>query len=336
MADKLVAFFASRDEAERAEKELEAAGFDDNDVRVLAKNGNSFWQDVKEAFGFADESEQYLYDEAARRGAVALVVEFDDDDSPTQQQAVQILQRHNPMDLDVQAEQWRKEGWSGHAAVADTSANAAVASTTAHTTQRQQPQRAATPAATNVNQGEQVIPVVQENVEIGKRAVQRGGIRVHTRVTERPVEKEVELRSERATIERRPVDRPITDADRAFQERNIEVTERAEQAVVSKNARVVEEVRVGKEVEQHTQTVRETERRTDVDVEKLNPDQQGSAFNADTFVTEFARNDQYRGQDWTAIEPHARRSFEQRYPQSRWEQVKDSSRSGYDRIRAKV
>jgi len=332
MADKLVAFFATRDAAERAEDELEAAGFDDNDVRVFSKSGNSFWQDVKEAFGFADESEQYLYDEAARRGAVALVVEFDDDDSPTQQEAIQILQRHNPMDLDVQAEQWRKEGWTGRAAGAGaTTANTATARTTATTTQQQQ-----RPAAANVNQGEQVIPVVQENVEIGKRAVQRGGIRVHTRVTERPVEKDVELRSERATVDRRPVDRPLTDADRPFQDRTVEVTERAEQAVVSKNARVVEEVRVGKEVEQHTQRVRETERRTDVEVEKLNPNQTGSTFNADTFAAEIARDQRYRGRDWSSIETDARTSFEQRYPQSKWEQFKDSIRSGYDRLRAKV
>jgi len=340
MAQKIIAFFQTREQAERAEDDLESAGFADHDVHVFSKSGNSFWQDVKEAFGFASAEDQYLYDEAARRGAVALVVNVDqdDDDAPSQQTAVQILQRHNPMDLDVQAQQWRQEGWRGGATAADTQTNATartdVTATTAAAHLRQDQ-----PARTTAGTGEQVIPVVQENVEIGKRAIQRGGIRVHTRVTERPVEREVELRSERATVERRPVDRPIGDADRAFQDRTVEVTERAEQAVVNKTARVVEEVVVGKQVEQHTQTVRDTERRTDVDVEKLNPDQGGGssmAFNPDTFASEIARDQRYRGRDWSAIETDARSSFEQRYPGSRWEQFKDSIRSGYDRMRAKV
>ena len=334
MAEKLVAFFQTRDQAERAEKELQAAGFDRNDVKVFSKSGQSFWQDVKEAFGFADEDEQYLYDEAARRGAVALVVEFDDDDSPSREKTIQILQRHNPLDLDVQAAQWRSEGWTGR------SATASVSATAPQTTHRTATTATAGTAAT-AKAGEQVIPVVQEKVEIGKRVVERsGGIRVHTRVTERPVEKDVQLRTERATVERRPVDRPLTDADRPFQDRTVEVTERTEQPVVSKNARVVEEVRVGKQVEQHTQTVRDTERRTDVEVEKLNPNQQpGSSVatvNADEFAKEIACDVRYKGRDWTTVETDARTAFERRYPQSRWEQFKDSIRSGYDRAKASL
>jgi len=335
MAEKLVAFFQTRDQAERAEKELEAAGFDDNDVKVFAKGGQSFWQDVKEAFGFADEDERYLYDEAARRGAVALVVEFDDDDSPSREKTIQILQRHNPLDLDVQAAQWRKEGWTGRGATATATA------ATPTTTQRTATAATATAGtAATAKAGEQVIPVIQEKVEIGKRTMERsGGVRVHTRVTARPVEKQVEIRTERATVDRRPVDRPLTDADRAFQDRTVEVSERTEQPVVTKTARVVEEVRVGKQVEQHTQTVRDTERRTDVEVEKLNPNQQpgsSAAFNADTFANEIACDARYKGRDWNAVEPDARTAFERRYPQSRWEQFKDSIRSGYDRAKASL
>jgi len=344
MAEKIVAFYKSREQAELAKDQLEDAGFDDDDTRIFSQKGPSVWRDVKEAFGFADESDRHLYDEAARRGAVALLVDFDDEDSPSRQTAIDILQRNNPIDLDVESEQWRREGWSGHSAVASAGAGAATRQATPQRATGQTTQ--ANAAAATTTSGEQVIPVVQENVEVGKRAVQRGGIRVHNRVTERPVEKDVELRSERVVVERRPVDRPLgADADRAFQERSIEVTERSEQPVVSKTARVVEEVVVGKQVEQHTQTVRDSERRTDVEVEKLNPDQVGSlqsgggggsAFDADTFAGEFARNDRYRGRDWTAVESDARRSFEQRYPQGKWEQFKDSIRSGYDRLRAKV
>jgi stress response protein YsnF len=70
-------------------------------------------------------------------------------------------------------------------------------------------------------------------------------------------------------VERHPVDRPVTDADNAFREGTLEVTGRAEEAVVAKTARVVEEVVVGKQVEEHTETVHDTLRRTDVDVQEV-------------------------------------------------------------------
>jgi uncharacterized protein (TIGR02271 family) len=122
----------------------------------------------------------------------------------------------------------------------------------------------------HVYRGETTIPVVEEELEVGKREVERGGVRVESRVEERPVEKEVHLREERVHVERRPVDRPVTEGDKAFREGTFEVTERAEEAVVAKTARVVEEVVVGKQVEEHTETVRDTLRRTDVDVQEVN------------------------------------------------------------------
>jgi uncharacterized protein (TIGR02271 family) len=122
----------------------------------------------------------------------------------------------------------------------------------------------------HVYRGETTIPVVEEELKVGKREVERGGVRVESRVEERPVTEEVQLREERVHVERRPVDRAVTDGDKAFREGTLEVTERAEEAVVSKTARVVEEVVVGKEVEEHTETVSDTLRRTDVEVQEVN------------------------------------------------------------------
>ena len=114
------------------------------------------------------------------------------------------------------------------------------------------------------------IPVVEEELAVGKREVERGGVRVRTEVQERPVQEQVNLREEHVRVERRPVDRPATQADinRAQQSGTIEVREKAEQPVVQKQARVVEEVVVGKEATQRTETVRDTVRRTDVEVEE--------------------------------------------------------------------
>jgi uncharacterized protein (TIGR02271 family) len=117
------------------------------------------------------------------------------------------------------------------------------------------------------------IPIIEENIEVGKREVRTGGVRVRSRIVERPVEESVRLREERVSVERNTVDRPATSADlENFQERNIEMVERAEVPVVNKEARVVEEVSIGKEVEERNETIQDTVRKTEVDVENLEKD----------------------------------------------------------------
>ncbi|WP_018615552.1 YsnF/AvaK domain-containing protein [Segetibacter koreensis] len=114
------------------------------------------------------------------------------------------------------------------------------------------------------------IPIIEENIEVGKREVRTGGVRVRSRIVERPVEESVRLREERVNVERNTVDRPATSADlENFKERDIEMVERAEVPVVNKEARVVEEVSIGKEVEERKETIQDTVRKTEVDVENL-------------------------------------------------------------------
>jgi len=117
---------------------------------------------------------------------------------------------------------------------------------------------------------EAVLPVIEEELQVGKREVETGGVRVTNRVTETPVEGQVSLREEHVNVERRPVNRPVSDADAvAFREGTIEVSEKAEHAVIGKQARVVEEVVIDKQATERTQTVRDTVKRTDVEVEDL-------------------------------------------------------------------
>jgi uncharacterized protein (TIGR02271 family) len=213
--------------------------------------------------------------------------------------------QHNPIDLDQQAAQWRQQGWQGY-------------------------QRTA--AAQTAQQGRAVVPVVEEQLQVGKRQVEKGGIRIYSRVTQKPVQEQVRLRQERVTVERHPTDRPVTERDKAFQERAVEVRERAEEPVVQKQARVVEEVVVGKEASERTETVRDSVRRTDVQVEKVGA---GTDF-ADRFAQELAQDQRFRGSDWKSVEPEARRSFEQRYPGSKWDQFRDAIYQGYQRVRQKV
>lgn len=117
------------------------------------------------------------------------------------------------------------------------------------------------------------IPIIEENLQIGKRQVQTGGARLRSRIVERPVEESLRLREEHVRVERTSVDRPATDADfQNFQEGTIEIVESAEVPVVSKEARVVEEISLNKEVDEREETIRDTVRSTEVDVEDLDKD----------------------------------------------------------------
>ena len=117
---------------------------------------------------------------------------------------------------------------------------------------------------------EEVIPVYEEQLRVGKREVGRGSVRVRSYVVEQPVQEQVHLREERVHVERRPVDRPADIAAGAaepFRERTIEVTATAEEAVAAKEARIKEEIVVGKDTEERTETVSDTVRRTEVEID---------------------------------------------------------------------
>jgi uncharacterized protein (TIGR02271 family) len=216
---------------------------------------------------------------------------------------------------------------------------------------------------------EVTIPVVEEDLAIGTRAVERSHVRIYSRVTEHPMEETVRLREEKVTVERRPADRPATAADLAAAEQEvIEMTETVEEPVVTKQARVVEEVVVQKEVTERTETVRGTERHTDVDVQrepapatearrdtaprdfaaydpifrqhyvKTFPDRSTAYIEyepAYRYGYTLATDERYRGRDWAALEADARRDWEARHPNT-WERFKDAIRYGWDKVRART
>ena len=136
--------------------------------------------------------------------------------------------------------------------------------------------------------GDVRIPIVEEAIHVETRQVERGGVRIYSHVTEQPVEQEVRLRDERVTVEHRPVDRPATEHDlAAFKEGTIEVSETHEEAIVDKQARVVEEVVINKEVQERTETVRDTVRRTEVNVEPIGKGSTPHAHDYASYEPEF-------------------------------------------------
>ncbi|HEX2540145.1 MAG TPA: YsnF/AvaK domain-containing protein [Caldimonas sp.] len=118
--------------------------------------------------------------------------------------------------------------------------------------------------------GAETLPVLEEQLEVGRRTERSGVVRVSSRVVEAPVEQAVHLREERATVERRAADRPAGEADlAAFAEGVLDVREMVEVAVVSKTARVIEEVEISKRIVHHEEVVRDTVRRTEVHVDRM-------------------------------------------------------------------
>lgn len=115
--------------------------------------------------------------------------------------------------------------------------------------------------------GTETIPVIEEELHVGKRTVETGRVKVRSRIIEKPVSEELRLRQERVYVTTTPVNRPATEADfNTFKEGTIELTETAERAVVEKTANVVGEVKVGKDAQQITETVSDTVRETEVEV----------------------------------------------------------------------
>ena len=121
--------------------------------------------------------------------------------------------------------------------------------------------------------GTDKVQVIEENLQVGKQEVETGGARLTSRLVERPVEEHINLREEHVSVERTTVNRPVSAADlNAFEEKELELTEHAEVPVIAKEARVVEEVSLTKEVSEHEETIKDTVRSTEVEAERINPD----------------------------------------------------------------
>jgi stress response protein YsnF len=193
-----------------------------------------------------DDDERNKYIEAGRRGTIVTVHARSSEEA---EQAAELLDRFGAVDVDEYAGRLNASGTTGSGSVTDSS----VTDSTVDTDK---------------------IQVIEEDMEVGKREVETGGVRLHSRIIERPVEESIRLRTERVTVERTPVDRPATEADfNAFQEGTVEVTETTEIPVVSKDARVVEEIKLGKEVEENEETIKGTVRSTEVRTEDIQSDE---------------------------------------------------------------
>lgn len=355
-SSNLVATFQDYSAAREAARELETSGIPSDAVHIdsnkkTAGAGSSGYQEQHhQSTGFAgwwerhfgsshdDDDAQYdrnSYETALASGSAILYATV-----PMQMvdSAVDILNRKGAVDVDRDA----RSGDVGH-------------------TDR------GTPAATDGK-----IDVVEEDLQVGKRTVRRGGVRVYSRVVDQPIEEKVNLREEHVNVERRKVNREISPEDvSALRDQTIEVVEMAEEPVISKRARVREEVVVGKESTERTETVRDNVRHTEVEVEQLKADSQPSNTarsakrdsSTDDLTSEYRRNFKdtygfdsdfetmrpayeygynaaddslYRNRSWDQVENDLRSGYERRNPSSAWNRARSAVRYGWEKATVRL
>jgi uncharacterized protein (TIGR02271 family) len=324
---QIVGFMDNYQEAMNLVTDLVKNGFKRENINIVESGGTSVRQDEREEKGGflqslrsifnMEESEKVrgYYAEGVRRGGSVVSVLTHEEDADL---AADIMSRHGAVDIEEKAEEWKKSGWSGYDETSQSY------------------------SSEEMDREKKVLPVMEEELHVGKREVSKGKVRVYSHVTETPVEEEVHLREEHATVERRPVDRPVTGDDKeAFREQSFELRDWKEEAVVSKEARVTEEVVIGKEASEHTETVRDTVRKTDVKVEHEEFDNYYSSLedkekgdyalyrDAYDYGGEYFQDTRYSGKSWYEVESDVRRDWELRHPGT-WDRYKDTIKHRWD------
>ena len=264
MAQTVIGVFADDYDANRAVDALHEAGYADAEIdfssranhtdadarRTRREKTGGFFENLFGGDDDYDDATRANYTEAAARGTVVTVHTHD---MARAERAADLLDRYGALDANDTATKLRDRGVAADdhdAGLADYREDYTYGADYAH--------------------DDDAIKVIKEDIAVGKQTVQTGGVRVRSRIVERPVSEQIRLREERVVVTRTPVDRPATAADLdTFREGTIEMTETAERAVVQKEARVVEEVSIAKQASEHLETVTETVRETEVDVEQL-------------------------------------------------------------------
>jgi len=350
----VVGVFEEYRTAERVVHELTSAGISRDSIQIKSNfmtgaAGRGTGQEEHEEGGISgffhrlfggDEQDEYSghYAEAIRRGDAIVSVSV-----PQSQmdQAVDIMNAAGAINIDQRAAAFRQTGYERH------DPNAAPYSRDEAMREREQ--------FRNTGEGAS-IPVIEEELQVGKRMVRRGGVRVYSRVVEQPVEENVQLREDHVTVERRAVNRPFETGDaKGLREQSITVTEMAEEPVVQKRARVREEVIVGKETTERTEQVRDKVRHTEVEVEQLGQ----SGGYADDFRKDYesryatsgvpyetyqpayeygyrtASDARYRGRDWSDVEDDLKTDYARNQPGSSWDRMKGAVRYGWEKVTGK-
>ncbi|QPQ54469.1 YsnF/AvaK domain-containing protein [Allosphingosinicella flava] len=311
MSRTITAIFDSQSEADAAKMRLTSSRIDADNIRIIDQNASGstgssssaggqnkgFFDSLKDMF--LPDEDAHAYGEGISRGGYLLCAQVDEDEAD---EAIRILDEAESVDFDQRQDEWRSQGWTGWAGRTDTGAvsGAGMGASGLGT---------AAMGGTSMESGsgmtsgqyesgrtveEERIPIVEEELRVGKREVARGGARVRSYIRETPVHEQVSLREEQVSVERRPVDQRLSSADLSsgdmLREHDIEMTETAEEAVVGKEARVREELVVRKTAEERVEDIEETVRNTEVEVDEgLREDRPAFGFKGDASKSDMDR-----------------------------------------------
>jgi uncharacterized protein (TIGR02271 family) len=273
--EKVVAVFDTVEHAQNAVRALQGAGFpatdisvvnnetlDDRGAKVATETG--FWHRL---FGSdVDLHEAKVYGHTVDRGGSVVTLRAPD---TLVDKAVALLHTHNPVDVNQRAASLGIIAAAAAPLAAKAAAGARAVADTASSVAAKAPAAASMPTG---NQDE-VLRLAEETFNVGKRQVQAGMTRVRRFVTERPVEAQVTLHEEHAEIARRAISDPGYIKDIDWSDRTIEVRETKEQAVVSKSARIAEEVVIQKKGSDRVETVKDSVRRQQAEIERVDQDE---------------------------------------------------------------
>jgi stress response protein YsnF len=276
MAQTVIGIFDTAAEAQQAVERLVSSGFlrdrvdlslhnessqyisgDRYDDRTDDGLGEKISRFFKSLFDSDDDREKYA--SVARRGAAVVTVTADDNDEA--ERARDLLDEAGAVDVDERSKAYANGIWSG----STTGTSNPERTTYSDTYEDTDVDRTRVTDEIDKNRS---IPIIEEELRVGKREVERGGVRIRSRIVERPVEETVRLREERVTVDRNTVDRPASGTDfDTFREGEIEIKQRSEVPVVNKEARVVEEINLNKDVREREETIRDTVRKTEVEID---------------------------------------------------------------------
>jgi uncharacterized protein (TIGR02271 family) len=265
--ETLVAVFDTPEHARAAVEALKAGGFHEDDISIfdkdrLAAGSSALATSVKQAGLwnrlFGDnlyEHEAGVYGQTVQRGGAVVSLRVLDTEVA---HATGILDLHRPIDVQDRA---ITSGVAPAASVAAAEKTIVAAPIVAAQT------IAVTPKIAETH--DEVLRLAEEQLQVGKKMMETGATRVRRFTTEREVAEDVTLYEEHAEVLRRAITDPAYVGDLDWADREIEVVETAEQALVSKTARVVEEVSLKKIGTEHIETVHEKLRRQQVEIERL-------------------------------------------------------------------
>ncbi|UVW27142.1 YsnF/AvaK domain-containing protein [Massilia sp. H6] len=384
MQHTLVAVFDNRTDAQNAMNELLSSGFSREEVRLSGSDTGSasttasdtdtdsgFGSGIKNFFSdlFSDSDEHVdRYQGALSSGKNVITLTADSLDEV--ERAADIIEGFGPVDIDEHASgtgagvpgamlSGSQSGMSSSSMSAQSGSSGQQGSLTGSSLQRDTSSHmggaGSDAARSNATQS---IPVVEEQLKVGKREVQRGGVRIFSRVVETPVNETIGLREEHVDVQRRQVDQPLDPLDStAFKEQTIEMRETSEEAVVEKSARIVEEVTIGKQVNERQEQISDSVRHTEVDVEQLGTtgtqdrdseyrshfqshygstgDRYDDYAPAYGYGSQMRSDTRYKNRGWAEAENDLRTDWESRNSGkagSTWDRMKAAVRHGWDRM----